>query len=77
MRSFCPLEAPAGIFISTEPASNGTKMVTPSVASAIVTGGGSGIGAASAAALAGAGWRVMIAGRREEKLREVADAHRG
>ena len=39
---------------------------------AIVTGGGSGIGAAVAHALAGDGWTVVIAGRREEALAEVA-----
>ena len=40
--------------------------------SALVTGGGTGIGAATARALAAAGCRVAIASRREEKLREVA-----
>lgn len=38
---------------------------------AIVTGGGSGIGRAAALALLGAGWRVAVAGRREEPLREI------
>src|SRR5262249_53229949 len=41
---------------------------------AIVTGGGTGIGRAAALALLGAGWRVAVAGRREEALREVAQA---
>ena len=41
---------------------------------ALVTGGGSGLGAAIAAVLAGAGAHVMIAGRREEPLRAVAGA---
>jgi len=39
---------------------------------AVVTGAGSGIGRASARALAGAGWTVVLAGRREEALAEVA-----
>ncbi len=39
---------------------------------ALVTGAGSGIGAAIAEALAGAGARVTLAGRRPEPLREVA-----
>jgi NAD(P)-dependent dehydrogenase (short-subunit alcohol dehydrogenase family) len=39
---------------------------------AVVTGAGSGIGAATALALAGAGWRVVLAGRRPEPLEAVA-----
>lgn len=39
---------------------------------AIVTGGGSGIGRAVALALACAGWRVVIAGRRESALTAVS-----
>jgi NAD(P)-dependent dehydrogenase (short-subunit alcohol dehydrogenase family) len=42
---------------------------------AVVTGGGSGIGAAAASALADDGWRVIIAGRRREPLEETASAH--
>jgi NAD(P)-dependent dehydrogenase (short-subunit alcohol dehydrogenase family) len=38
---------------------------------AVVTGAGSGIGRAAARALAGAGWDVVLAGRREEPLRET------
>jgi NAD(P)-dependent dehydrogenase (short-subunit alcohol dehydrogenase family) len=41
---------------------------------AFVTGGGSGVGAAIARALAGAGAQVTIAGRRAETLAEVAGA---
>jgi NAD(P)-dependent dehydrogenase (short-subunit alcohol dehydrogenase family) len=39
---------------------------------AIVTGGGSGIGAAAASALAADGWTVALAGRRHEALTRVA-----
>jgi NAD(P)-dependent dehydrogenase (short-subunit alcohol dehydrogenase family) len=38
---------------------------------AIVTGGGTGIGRAAAESLLGAGWRVVVAGRRLEPLQEV------
>lgn len=38
---------------------------------AVVTGAGSGMGAASAEALADAGFALMLAGRREEKLEET------
>jgi NAD(P)-dependent dehydrogenase (short-subunit alcohol dehydrogenase family) len=41
---------------------------------AIVTGAGSGIGKQTGLALAAAGWSVVLAGRREAPLREVADA---
>ena len=44
---------------------------------AVVTGGGSGMGAAIAAALADAGARVTVIGRREGPLREVAEGHEG
>jgi len=40
---------------------------------AVITGAGSGIGAATALALAAGGWRVALAGRRESALQEVAD----
>lgn len=40
---------------------------------AVVTGGGSGIGAAIAASLVGAGAAVTIMGRNDDKLRKVAD----
>jgi NAD(P)-dependent dehydrogenase (short-subunit alcohol dehydrogenase family) len=39
---------------------------------AVVTGAGSGIGAAVAARLLADGWKVALAGRREEALRETA-----
>ncbi len=42
---------------------------------AIVTGGGSGIGTAAALALAGDGWAVVVAGRREGPLHELVAAH--
>lgn len=40
-----------------------------------VTGGGSGIGAAAAKALATQGWTVIISGRDAAKLKEVATGH--
>jgi NAD(P)-dependent dehydrogenase (short-subunit alcohol dehydrogenase family) len=43
---------------------------------AIVTGGGSGIGAATALALAADEWRVVLAGRRREPLQAVAERDR-
>jgi NAD(P)-dependent dehydrogenase (short-subunit alcohol dehydrogenase family) len=39
---------------------------------ALVTGAGSGIGRASALALAKVGWNVVLAGRREDRLEETA-----
>ena len=39
---------------------------------AIVTGGGGGVGRATALALSAAGWRVVVAGRREPALAETA-----
>jgi NAD(P)-dependent dehydrogenase (short-subunit alcohol dehydrogenase family) len=42
---------------------------------AVVTGAGSGIGAAAATALANDGWTVVIAGRRRPALEELAAAH--
>ena len=39
---------------------------------ALVTGGGSGIGRATAVALAGVGWTVFVTGRREDALAETA-----
>jgi NAD(P)-dependent dehydrogenase (short-subunit alcohol dehydrogenase family) len=43
--------------------------------SAVVTGAGSGIGAAVAVALASDGWTVVLAGRRRTRLEELTDAH--
>jgi NAD(P)-dependent dehydrogenase (short-subunit alcohol dehydrogenase family) len=42
---------------------------------AVVTGGGTGIGAAVATALAADGWRVVVAGRRLAALQELAAAN--
>jgi NADP-dependent 3-hydroxy acid dehydrogenase YdfG len=44
---------------------------------AVVTGGGTGIGAAVAVSLANEGCRVVICGRREEPLQAVLDAYDG
>jgi NAD(P)-dependent dehydrogenase (short-subunit alcohol dehydrogenase family) len=44
---------------------------------AVVTGGGSGIGAAAAHALAADGWTVVIAGRRRQPLEAVVAAGHG
>jgi len=41
---------------------------------AVITGAGLGIGAAVATRLAGGGWRVALAGRREHSLHETASA---
>lgn len=43
---------------------------------AVITGAGTGIGAAIAQRLAAKGWRVVLGGRRQEKLDEVATAIR-
>ncbi|SJM66380.1 SDR family NAD(P)-dependent oxidoreductase [Gulosibacter sp. 10] len=39
---------------------------------ALITGGGTGIGAATAAALAASGWRVVVSGRRLDRLERTA-----
>jgi NAD(P)-dependent dehydrogenase (short-subunit alcohol dehydrogenase family) len=43
----------------------------------LVVGGGTGVGQGIALALANEGCRVAVAGRREDKLKEVASRHRG
>ena len=44
---------------------------------AVVTGAGSGLGRSISGALLGAGWRVALAGRRADALRETAGASAG
>ena len=39
---------------------------------AIITGAGSGVGRATAVALSGMGWRLVLVGRRQEALEETA-----
>ncbi|MFE0250889.1 SDR family oxidoreductase [Streptomyces sp. NPDC059010] len=53
--------------------SNTTGSVTPDSPAALITGGGSGIGAAVARRLLDAGYRVAVTGRGEERLRGFAD----
>jgi len=48
-------------------------MTKAAARAAIVTGGGTGIGAASARALAAGGVKVIVTGRRAQPLQEVAD----
>jgi NAD(P)-dependent dehydrogenase (short-subunit alcohol dehydrogenase family) len=52
-------------------------MPSPRSKVAVVTGAGSGIGAAVAAELAGAGWVVVLAGRRRDALTAVAEQGAG
>ena len=47
-------------------------MTSPSGSVVVVTGGGSGIGAACAAALSARGTRCVLVGRREDRLRDTA-----
>ncbi len=53
-------------------ASPGASPTSPAVRTAVVTGASSGIGAASARALAAAGFHVVCAARRVERCEEVA-----
>jgi NAD(P)-dependent dehydrogenase (short-subunit alcohol dehydrogenase family) len=55
---------------------NPARMAEPGQV-AVVTGAGSGIGRVVARSLLDAGWRVALAGRREEALRETAADRRG
>jgi short-subunit dehydrogenase len=45
----------------------------PQASTAVVTGGSSGIGAAISRALAGRGWRLVLLGRSEARLRDIAE----
>src|SRR5882757_11037 len=49
----------------------------PAPRTALVTGGGSGIGRASAVALAASGMDVLVIGRRQQALQDTADLHPG
>ena len=49
-------------------------MATPPTRVALITGGGTGIGRATAGKLASEGFHVVILGRREQPLRETAEA---
>ncbi|MER6302768.1 SDR family oxidoreductase [Kitasatospora sp. NPDC001539] len=54
------------------PPGAGAPGATGTTGVAVVTGAGSGVGRAVAVELAAAGWRVVLAGRRAEPLRETA-----
>ncbi len=60
--------APTGV-TKKSAAKHGPRTSSPV---AIITGGGTGVGRAAARALAGAGWQVVLAGRRIEPLEAAA-----
>src|SRR5205807_5988595 len=57
--------APAWLSLEGHPKMSATKV-------AVVTGAGTGVGKAAAVALMGAGYAVVLAGRRQEPLEEAA-----
>lgn len=68
--------SPAGASVSSVTDAQATPRAgTDHRGIAIVTGGGSGIGAAAAVALARQGWSVVVAGRRSEPLTTLVAAH--
>jgi NAD(P)-dependent dehydrogenase (short-subunit alcohol dehydrogenase family) len=68
-------EARASVSLVTDVEQSVPEAGTDGRRVAIVTGGGSGIGAASAVALARAGWAVVVAGRRVEPLTALVAEH--
>lgn len=58
--------------VQTSQPEPGQTPPSPSDRIAVVTGAGSGIGAATSLALAGNGWQVLLAGRRLDPLTELA-----
>jgi uncharacterized oxidoreductase len=58
-------------------AGDGRRTMTPAGNTILITGGGSGIGRELARAFHEAGNKVIVAGRRIEPLRALADAHAG
>src|SRR5712672_3111724 len=56
---------------STQTITRGTQMTEAKNKIAVVTGAGTGVGRAASLALMGAGFHVVLAGRRLEKLQET------